>query len=110
MTKQEFEELQLQVAESGQPLKNILPSMGIAYSTYNYWRKKFTQPEIPVEIAPIVVKPVPDYNGMPTMEMVGLPGVTQTMPNGVKAHFGHGSGEVLMEALRQSMSGHVLPQ
>lgn len=110
MTKQEFEKLQLKVAESGQPLKTILPLMGIAYSTYNYWRKKFTQPEAQVEIAPIVVKSTPDYAEAPYMDLVELPGVTLAMPNGVKAHFGRGSEGVLMEVLRQSMHGHVLPQ
>lgn len=109
MTKQEFDELQLKVAESEQPLKTILPMLGIAYSTYNYWRKKFTRTETPVEIAPIVVKSTPDNSPSPSMDMVELPGVTLAMPNGVRAHFGRGSESVLMEVLRQSMSCHVLP-
>lgn len=110
MTKEEFERLQQKVAESGQPLKTVLPLMGIAYSTYNYWRKKFTQPETPMEIAPIVVKSSLNSNIAPSMDMVELPGVTLAMPNGVRAHFGRGSEGVLMEVLRQSMNGHVLPQ
>lgn len=110
MTKEEFERLQQKVAESGQPLKTVLPLMGIAYSTYNYWRKKFSQPETPMEIAPIVVKSSLDCNIAPSMDIVELPGVTLAMPNGVRAHFGRGSEGVLMEVLRQSMNGHVLPQ
>lgn len=110
MTKSEFEELQQKVAESGQALKTILPVLGIAYSSYNYWRKKFSQPETSVEIAPIVVKTSPACDATASMDSVGLPGVTLAMPNGVRAHFGRGSEGVLMEVLRQSMTGYVLPQ
>lgn len=97
MTKQEFDELQLKVAESEQPLKTILPMLGIAYSTYNYWRKKFTRTETPVEIAPIVVKSTPDNSPSPSMDMVELPGVylkraeRRTRESGALRRSSHGS-------------------
>ena len=40
MNKSEFEELELQVQQSGLPLKLYLQQVGVSYSTYHYWRKK----------------------------------------------------------------------
>jgi hypothetical protein len=40
MTKEEFEELQLQQSQSALSLKSYLRQTGTSYSTYNYWRKK----------------------------------------------------------------------
>ena len=61
-------------------------------------------------MAPISIRsesrPVADD---PSLSGVGVSGVILAFPNGVRAHFGHGSESVLMEVLTQSMSGHVLP-
>ena len=40
MNRSEFEELELQVQQSGLPLKLYLQKVGVSYSTYHYWRKK----------------------------------------------------------------------
>lgn len=40
MNRSEFEELELQVQQSGLPLKLYLQQVGVSYSTYHYWRKK----------------------------------------------------------------------
>ncbi|MFA6779849.1 MAG: hypothetical protein WCU80_08745 [Paludibacteraceae bacterium] len=40
MNKSEFEELEIQVRQSGLPLKSCLQKIGVSYSTYHYWRKK----------------------------------------------------------------------
>ena len=40
MNISEFEELELQVQQSGLPLKLYLQQVGVSYSTYHYWRKK----------------------------------------------------------------------
>ena len=54
MTKEEFAALQLSHRESGKTLKEFLKYLGVGYSTYNYWRKKFlTEEEEPHELAPI---------------------------------------------------------
>ena len=40
MNRLEFEELELQVQQSGLPLKSYLQQIGVSYSTYHYWRRK----------------------------------------------------------------------
>ena len=45
MTKEEFAALQLSHRESGKTLKESLKELGVGYSTYNYWRKKFLTEE-----------------------------------------------------------------
>ena len=40
MNRSEFEKLELQVQQSGLPLKSYLQQAGVSYSTYHYWRKK----------------------------------------------------------------------
>lgn len=39
MSRQKFEELKLQLQQSGLPLKSYLQQTGVSYSTYHYWRK-----------------------------------------------------------------------
>ncbi|WP_165157676.1 hypothetical protein [Parabacteroides sp. ZJ-118] len=48
MNRLEFEELELQVQQSGLPLKSCLQQVGVSYSTYHYWRKKCIFRLIPV--------------------------------------------------------------
>ena len=107
MNKEEFEELALQVQQSGLPLKSYLQQIGVSYSTYNYWRKKCfaDRNNVKQELAPISFKqsvtkfspeePVPH-------------GVALLFPDGLRAYFGNGSEEILMELLTQSLrGGHV---
>ena len=110
MTRTELEVLQSRWSASGQPLKAFLKGEGIAYSTYNYWRRKLEPQPEPLPLAPIsitapsVAADAPDAVAATTVP----PGVTLAFPNGVRAHFGSGSDGVLMEVLTKSM-GHVLP-
>lgn len=103
MTKIEFEQLQQQVAASGKTLKSFLSEKNIPYSSYNYWRHKYTDAVRPVEIAPIVVSQSSELEDSPKFDGGCLPNVTLQMPNGMRAFFGQGSESVLMEVLRQSM-------
>jgi len=41
MDRLEFEELELQVQQSGQSLKSYLQQLNVSYSTNHYWRKKY---------------------------------------------------------------------
>lgn len=109
MTKLEFEELQRKFASSGMTLRSFLKASGVAYSTFNYWSRKTKAEAEPQPIAPITLRhdQNPDQE-VPSMDMVGVPGVTLAFPNGVRAHFGSGSERVLMDVLTKSM-GHVLP-
>ena len=58
MNRLEFEELELQVQQSGLPLKSYLQQIGVSYSTYHYWRKKCSvdRDRVKQEWAPISFK------------------------------------------------------
>ena len=107
MTKEEFEELQLDLQKSGKPLMSYLHDAGVNYSTYTYWRRKLDRDSKPQpEIAPISFRPSTDpvFNGsVPS-------GATLLFPNGLRAHFGSGTEGVLLELLNKSLSAHVLPE
>ena len=107
MTKEEFEELQLDLQKSGKPLMSYLHDAGINYSTYTYWRRKLDRDSKPQpEIAPISFRPSADsvFNGnVPS-------GATLLFPNGLRAHFGSGTEDVLRELLDKSLMSHVLPE
>lgn len=107
MNRQEFEELELQVQQSNLPLKSYLQQIGVSYSTYQYWHRKYSvdRNSIKQELAPIsfrqsVMKSTPE-------EQVPH-GVAVLFPNGLRAHFGNGSEEMLMELFTKSLrDGHV---
>ena len=112
MTKEGFKELQQSAAASGKPMTHFLRERGIAYSTYNYWRKRYEREMASPMMAPItVMRTEPFGQGIVCGgENQCLPGVTLAFPNGLRAHFGRGSERVLMEVLNRSLPGHVLPQ
>ena len=110
MTKEKFAELQLRHQNSGKTLKEYLREIGIGYSTYNYWRKKYLAAEEPHGLAPISFrKPEqPSTDTLPYSK--DLPcGAMLLFPNGLRAHFGTGTESMLMELLEKSLSSHVLP-
>ena len=108
MTKEEFLQLQSDHQQSGLSLKSYLQRIGTGYSTYNYWRKKFCPGEGPVrDLAPISFRqpessPSPFPAEMPS-------GATLLFPNGLRAHFGSGTEDMLRELLYKSLVSHVLP-
>lgn len=107
MNRQEFEELEFQVQQSGLPLKSYLQQKGVSYSTYHYWRKKCStaRSSVEQELAPISFKQASRESSLeePVPHDVAL-----LFPNGLRAHFGNGSEEILMELLTQSLrGGHV---
>ena len=84
-------------------LKSILKAEGVAYSTYNYWLRKTRDEQEPHPIAPITIREAPGDTHENMLSGLGMPGVTLAFPNGLKAHFGHGSERVLMEVLNRSL-------
>ena len=107
MNRQEFEELEFQVQESGLPLKSYLQQVGVSYSTYHYWHKKCSgdQTGVRQELAPISFKQSVKVS---SFEEQVPHGVALLFPNGLRAHFGSGSEKILMEVLTQSLRGdHV---
>ena len=99
MTKEEFEVLQLDMQQSGKSVKDYLQEAGVNYSTYNYWRKKLLAKDNPKpELAPISFTQHADpiFSGsIPT-------GATLLFPNGLRAHFGSGTEDVLRDLLDKS--------
>ena len=107
MNRQEFEELELQVQQSELPLKSYLQQIGVSYSTYHYWRRKCSvdRSSIKQELVPVSIK----QSVMESSPEGQVPhGVSVLFPNGLRAHFGSGSEEILMELFTQSLrGGHV---
>ena len=58
MNRTGFEELEMQVQQSGLSLKSYLRQIGVSYSTYHYWQKKYSaeKDSIKQELAPINIK------------------------------------------------------
>lgn len=107
MNRQEFEELELQVQQSDLPLKSYLQQIGVSYSTYHYWRRKCSvdRSSIKHELAPISFKQAFTESSQEEQ----LPhGVALLFPNGLRAHFGSGSEDLLKEIFTQSLrDGYV---
>lgn len=109
MTRNEFEELQLNLQQSGMNLKSYLKHIGTNYSTYNYWRKKFQMEEVRHhELAPITFRP--ESSSASSFSNLTHTGATLLFPNGLRAHFGSGTERVLLDLLNKSLSGYVLPE
>ena len=107
MTKEVFEVLQFNLQQSGKSIKDYLYDAGVNYSTYNYWRKKLLVKNDPKpELAPICFTQHADrvFSGsVPS-------GATLLFPNGLRAHFGSGTEDVLCELLDKSLVSHFLPE
>ncbi len=108
MTKEEFRLLQQQHRQSGKSLKKFLIDVGICYSNYNYWNKKFNTEKTPLPLAPITFTASSAKSPLSSPPGEVSFGVTLLFPNGLKAHFGAGTEELLMDLLKQSLSAHVL--
>lgn len=104
MTKQEFEELELQVQQSGLPLKSYQQQMGVSYSTYHYWPRKCSVDgnSVKQELAHISFKRTVTES---FLEEPVPHGVVLLFPNGLRAHFWNGSKEILTELFTQSLRG-----
>ena len=107
MTKEEFEVLQLDLQQSGMSIKDYLQHVGVNYSTYNYWLKKLKEKDSQKpELAPISFTQPSD----PVFSGAVPSGATLLFPNGLRAHFGSGTENILLELLNKSLPTHVLPE
>jgi putative transposase len=110
MTKDEFVLLQLQYHQSGKSLKAFLKDSGICYSNYHYWNKKYKSADTPQELAPITFMKTMTRESASAASANDMPsGTSLLFPNGLRAHFGPGANDILVEILMKSLSGHVLP-
>ena len=109
MTQEAFLQLQSDHQKSGLSLKSYLQQRGTCYSTYNYWRKKYcSRDAMPRELAPISFRHTESSSAMFSAEIPA--GATLLFPNGLRAHFGSGTEDVLRELLDKSLLSHVLPE
>ena len=109
MTQEEFLQLQSGHQKSGLSLKLYLQQIGTCYSTYNYWRKKYCGADSQhQDLAPISFR----QSSTSSLSFAGdVPsGATLLFPNGLRAHFGSGTEDVLRDLLYQSLMSHVLPE
>ena len=110
MTKDEFTSLQLQYQQSGKSLKAFLKDSGICYSNYHYWNKKYESADTSQELAPIMFMDTRLNEPVSSVSSNDVPsGTTLLFPNDLRAHFGRGAENILVEILMKSLSGHVLP-
>ena len=110
MTKEEFLQLQSDRHQSGLSLKSYLKQIGTGYSTYNYWRKKYCSAAGEHQaLAPISFRHSSPSSGSVFTGDVPS-GATLLFPNGLRAHFGSGTEDVLRELLDKSLVSHVLPE
>ena len=109
MSHEEFLKLQSSHQSSGLTLKSYLQQIGTSYSTYNYWRKKYgTAGDSARDLAPISIRHE-GFASSPSISGDVPSGVSLLFPNGLRAHFGSGTEEVLLELFNKSLSSHVLP-
>ena len=96
MNRQEFEELELQLQQSGLPLKSYLQQTGVSYSTYHYWRKKCSvdRNSIKQELAPVSFEQAVTES---FQEEQLRHGAAVLLSNGTRAPLGAGSVAILME-------------
>ena len=108
MPNEGFLILQQELQDSGKPLMSYLRDAGINYSTYTYWRRKVSyESGAHPEMAPISLR-----RSSPEEAFTGAvpSGSTVVFPNGLRAHFGSGTENVLREVLDKSLLSHVLPE
>ncbi|MCH5242151.1 MAG: hypothetical protein J1F67_06975 [Muribaculaceae bacterium] len=104
MTKEEFEELKRELKESGKSIKTFLADKGICFTSYYYWKKKYGHPKPEAGLIPIEIHTASDSRRVNLGTHPGdFGGVSVAFPNGLRAHFGRGSENVLMEVLRKSL-------
>ena len=101
MNRQEFEELELQLQQSGLPLKSFLQQLGVSYSTYHYWRKKCSvdKNSVKQELAPISFKQAATESSL-----------EEQVPHGVALLFPGWSPCPLRERFRRDTDGSVDPK
>lgn len=120
MTKEEFQQLQLQQKESGLGLMHFLMRESIPYSNYSYWKKKYsaeTERLNNLPLAPIVftdeladdrsVVPIGERH---TTGAMCMEGITVLLPNGIQAHFSAGMAGAALQLLTTNQKSYVLPE
>ena len=108
MTKEEFLQLQELQRNSGLPLMKYLDKVGLKYSTYTYWNRKFrvsSSAEDDVPFAQVSLR---------TSSDVALPmhtgNITLQFPNGVRVCLESGMEETASRLITSFPYCHVLSE
>ena len=120
MTKDEFQQLQLQQKESGLGLMRFLKRESIPYSSYHYWNRKYSEERERLNNLPLA--PIKFTDSLPeeraivpigqsqTMGISAIEGITVLLPNVIQAHFSAGISGVALQLLTINQKSHVLPE
>ena len=108
MTKEEFLQLQELQRNSGLPLMKYLDQVGLKYSTYTYWKRKF-------RFSPSADDDVPFAQvSLRTSSDVTLPvhtgNITLQFPNGVRVCLESGMEATASRLITSFPYCHVLPE
>ena len=105
---EEFLQLQELQRNSGLPLMKYLDKVGLKYSTYNYWNRKFRFSVSADEVIPFA------QVSLRTSEDVTLPvhtgNITLQFPNGVRVCLESGMEETASRLVTSYPYCHVLPE
>ena len=108
MTKEEFLHLQELQRNSGLPLMKYLDKVGLKYSTYTYWNRKFRfspSAENDVPFAQVSLRTSSD-----TTSPVHMGNITLQFPNGVRVCLESGMEETASRLITSFPYCHVLPE
>ena len=108
MTKEEFLHLQELQRNSGLPLMKYLDKVGLKYSTYTYWNRKFRfspSAEDDVPSAQVSLRTSSDATSP-----VHMGNITLQFPNGVRVCLESGMEETASRLITSFPYCHVLPE
>lgn len=108
MTKDDFLQLQELQRNSGLTLMKYLQEIGLSYSTYNYWNRKFRSLDSDESDVPFA-----QVSLLPSVETVS-PGhagrINLCFPNGVHVFLDAGMEESASRLITSYPYSHVLPE
>ena len=107
MTKDEFLELQVKQRESGVSLMKYLREVGLSYSTYTYWNRKFRTLKSDALETPFAQVTLQRSTAVAFPSCSGH--ITLQFPNGVHVRLDSGMEESALRLITSYPYGHVLP-
>ena len=110
MTQEQFSSLQELHRLSGLSLVKFLQREHVSYSTYNYWKRKFSSvPDHETSAPQSVLTPI-SFKSPCIAASSSVSGMTLLFPNGVRAHLGAGMEEAASRLINQYTCCHVLSE
>ena len=108
MTRDDFLQLQALQRNSGLSLMKYLQEIGLSYSTYHYWKRKFRSADSEEQDIPFAqVSLLPSVEAVPS---VHAGRINLCFPNGVHVHLDAGMEESASRLITSYPYSHVLPE